>query len=485
MKYVIGIDLGTSAMKMTMTDTNGKVIKHISESYSISLPQKDYCEQDPEQWKTALLNGLKRLNEGIDGEVIGISIDGQMHGLITLDKDYKVIRPCILWNDSRSKDICYELNHKFTEKRFLDSTGNIAYPGFTLPKILWLRKYERENYEKIAHILLPKDYLNFVLTHRLATDFSDASGSLILDTKNRCWSTAMMSLAGLNEKQLPELMKTGTDLGKIDKDIANSCNISLDCHIYQGTSDNVASAISNGVIENECNISLGTSGTLLIPTKEYPTSDGTIHTFCFPLGMHCLLSCSLSAASSLNWLNNSILKTNDYEKEQKNINETLLGHNPVFFLPYLTGERSPINDPNAKGAFVGLSLDTNRENLTLAVLEGVSFALKESYNKIKSFGVNINKAFITGGGTKSQLWMKILSSVLNIPLIINENNYGPSFGMCMILLHQLGFFSSVEEMKNKLLKIKEIVNPNLELVKLYKERYEIYKKIYPSLKELF
>ena len=399
MNYTIGADLGTSAIKLTLVDEKGRLIQSVEESYPLILKQSGYSEQDPQAWVETLKKGLNELSSCLDGEVLGLCIDGQMHGLVALDENMNVIRPCILWNDSRSKEICDELNKTYDAEKLLLATGNIAYPGFTLPKILWMKKYEKDNYDKIRHVLLPKDYLNYVLTSHLYSDFSDAAGTLLYDVKNRVWSKEMITLSGLDEKVLPEIVETGTDLGLLNEEFTKGNKMLKNCHVYQGAADNAAAAIGNGVIEdNECNISLGTSGTIYISTKQYSyPKNGAIHSFSSATGSNCLLACMLSAASCLKWFNESILKTTDYKKEQESITFDRLGHNNIFFLPYLMGERSPINDSSARGVFFGLSMDTTRYDMTQSILEGVAFALKDSFIALKEMGIEILQSYITGG----------------------------------------------------------------------------------------
>ncbi|MCR4698428.1 MAG: xylulokinase [Bacilli bacterium] len=487
MNYVIGGDLGTSAIKLILVDQNGKTIKSVEESYPLSFPQPGFSEQNPMDWKIALVKGLAELSKDLDGEIVGIALDGQMHGLVALDENKEVIRPCILWNDSRSSKECEMLNEVYTKERLLRETGNIAYPGFTLPKILWMKNHELENFKKIKHVLLPKDYLNFILTGKLYTDYSDAAGTLMLDVKNRKWSNAMLSLSNLEESVMPEIVEAGSDLGVICPDIASICNISSKCHIYQGAADNAAGAIGNGVIEdNECNISLGTSGTIFIATDKfvYP-ENGAIHSFSSATGSNCLLACMLSAASSLKWFNDSILKESDYNADQKLIKEDMLGNNDVFFLPYLMGERSPINDANSRGVFFGLSLDTKREDMTQAILEGVAFALRDSFEAIKNMGVEIKGSYITGGGAKSPLWREILASVLNIPLYGIADSYGSSYGMALLCLVGQGYYASLKEAKDQLIKVTSVTKPNEKLVPLYEKKYQKFATLYPGMKNLF
>lgn len=484
MSYCIGMDLGTSALKMTLVDEKGRVVETKTKEYPLILPKPGYAEQNPSVWVKALKEGLLEF-ASLYSDIEGLVIDGQMHGLVALDKDFDVIRPCILWNDTRSQEECDVLNQD--TDFLLKETGNIAFPGFTLPKILWMKKNEPELFEKIRYIMLPKDYLNFVLTGNLYTDYSDAAGTLALDVKNRCWSKKIIEMTGLDMDCFPRIVETGENLGEMKESLRKELGFKNRVYIYQGAADNAAAAISNGVIdEGECSLSLGTSGTIYIATKNYSyCQNGAIHSFLSGNRSYCLLGCMLSAASCLKWFNDSILENKDYSKYQDEIEEKELGEGSLFFLPYLMGERSPINDANAKGAFIGLSMSTSRKEMTQAVLEGVAFALKDSMQVIEQMGIKVSDACLTGGGSKSSLWREILSSVLNLPLHMLSSSYGPSYGMAIVGLVSMHCFSSLEEFKHSQLQVKETIYPDKELVKKYEAKYERYKKLYPALKGLF
>lgn len=487
MNYCIGCDLGTSALKLTLADEKGNVIKSIDETYPLYFPKPGYSEQNPQDWVKALLKGINEITSSIDGFVTSIAIDGQMHGLVCLDENYDVIRNVILWNDSRSKKEVDYLNTIISKETLLEETGNIAYSGFTLPKILWLKENEDESFKKIKHIMLPKDYLNFVLTGKIYTDPSDAAGTLVYDVKNHTWSKKMIEISSLNASCFPEVINSGTYIGNVKEEIKKELDLTCDIHVYQGAGDNAAAAISNGtLLDCETNISLGTSGTIFINTKNYThAKNGAIHTFMGANDQYCLLACMLSCASCLKWLNEDIFKTDNFTKEQEELSKNDIINNSLFFLPYMMGERSPINDDNIRGVFLGLNLNTKRKDMTLAVLEGVSFALKDSFMAIEEMGIHIQESKIIGGGSKSMLWLEILSSILNIPLHINENNYGPSYGMCMLCLVGEKHFSSLAEIKEKCIHVKKTIYPNKELIEHYKEKYNRFKKIYPTIKDLF
>lgn len=487
MSYCIGCDLGTSAIKLTLVDESGKALSSLEESYPSYYPASGYSEQDPKDWFTALKKGLKELNEKADKEVSAIAIDGQMHGLVALDEEGNVLRNAILWNDSRSQKECKYLNETIGKKTLLEETGNIAYPGFTLPKILWMKENEPELFRKIRHVLLPKDYLNYLLTGKIYTDYSDAAGTLVLDVKNRKWSKKMIEISGLQKSCYPEINETGTYLGDMKEEIAKECGFSGKVKVYQGAADNAAAAIGNGVLsDGDCNISLGTSGTIFIANNNYVFNEnGAIHSFLSGNHSYCLLACMLSAASSLKWLMDNVFESEDYYGLQEKIKEENLGNNKLLFLPYMMGERSPINDPSARGVFFGLTLGTTREDMVQAVMEGVTLALKDSFVALKKMGVEIKKSTITGGGSKSPLWRKMIASALNIPISSFSASYGPSYGMALVCLTEEGYFSSLEEAKKKVIHIEGITLPDEELYARYEKKYAQFKELYQCVKPLY
>ncbi len=367
--YYIGIDLGTSSVKSLLMKEDGTIVKTAGFEYPIYFPKSGWSEQDPEDWFEQTINSLKALTEDINkNEIEGISFGGQMHGLVTLDENDNVIRKAILWNDGRAEKETEYLNSEIGREVLSENTANIAFAGFTAPKILWMRKNEPENFKKIKKIMLPKDYLIYRLSGSFATDMSDASGTLLLDVKNRCWSKKMLDICGVREEQLSKLYESYEAVGTLKEDIAKIIGFPDNVKVIAGAGDNAAAAVGTGTVgEGGCNISLGTSGTVFISSKNFRVDkNNALHSFAHADGYYHLMGCMLSAASCNKWWSDDILKTVDYAAEQKNIEK--LGENDVFFLPYLMGERSPHNDPNAKAAFIGMRMDTTREEMTQAVL---------------------------------------------------------------------------------------------------------------------
>jgi xylulokinase len=364
-------------------------------------------------------------------------------------------------------------------------TGNIAFAGFTAPKILWIRKHEPENFIRISKIMLPKDYIAYMLTGVHCTDASDASGTLFFDVKNRCWSTEMMDVCGITEEQLPHIYESYEVVGMLKEELSKEFGLNKDVKVVAGAGDNAAAAVGTGTVgEGRCNVSLGTSGTIFIPSNKYKVDqNNALHSFAHADGNYHLMGVILSAASCNKWWMEDILKTTDFAGEQKSIKS--LGENQVYFLPYLMGERSPHNDPNARAAFIGMNMETSREDMTLAMMEGVAFALRDSYEIAKSLGITIERTKMCGGGAKSPLWRKIIANVLNLKVDILEAEEGPALGGAMLAAVGCGKYVSVEEAAEKIVRIKKTIEPDPEIANLYEERYHVYKKIYPSVKSLF
>ena len=487
MNTYIGIDLGTSGTKFLLVAANGEILAENTQSYEVCYPHSGWSEQSPELWYKAALTGLKELLQGQDKSAVkGISFGGQMHGLVVLDKDDNVIRPCILWNDGRTEKQTKYLNEVIGKEKLSEYTGNIAFAGFTAPKILWMKENEPENFAKIAKIMLPKDYLAYKLSGSFCTDYSDASGMLLLDVKNRCWSQKMCDVCGISMQMLPKLYESYEVVGTLKKQIVEELGLSEEVKVIAGAGDNAAAAVGTGVVgEGGCNISLGTSGTLFVSATEYKEDKvNALHSFCHADGGWHLMGCILSAASCNAWWSDKILQTTDYAKEQEGLEE-YLGKNDVYFLPYLMGERSPHNDVNARGAFIGMRPDTTRKQMTLAVLEGVAFALRDCLEAAKKNGIEAKKTKLCGGGAKSPLWRKIVANVMNMPVEIPQTEQGPSYGGAMLAMVGCGEYASVKEAAEKIVKVKETVYPDQKLAELYQKRYDVFKKLYPSLKEVF
>ncbi len=484
----IGVDLGTSAVKLLLVNGEGTILNSVSKEYALAFPNPGWCEQNAEDWWKACVSGIHELLKDADAsQVKGIGCGGQMHGLVVLDKEDKVIRPVILWNDGRTTDEVSFLNDEIGTDKISGYTANIAFAGFTAPKLLWMKKHEPEFFERIAKIMLPKDYINYLLTGVHASDYSDASGLLLLDVEHRTWSREMLSICGIREEQLPHLYESYEVIGTVLPEAAEELGIPSDVKVIAGAGDNAAAAVGTGCVGNgDCNISLGTSGTIFISNDEFCVdSHNALHSFAHANGKYHLMGVALSAASCNKWFCDEILKTKDYPAEQKDITDDRLGRNSVFFLPYLMGERSPINDVDARGTFTGLSMDTTRADMVQAVLEGVTFAIRDSFEVAKALGVKIEKSKLCGGGGKSPLWRKIVANVLNIPIEIPSAEEGPGYGGAMLAMVGCGAFESVQACADALVSTAKVIEPDPQIAARYDEQYHKFQKIYPAMKQLF
>ena len=484
----IGIDLGTSAAKLLLVGEDGSILNSVTKEYPLEFPQPGWSQQDPEDWKRAVFSGIPELLRGFDAaSVAGIGCGGQMHGLVVLDDEDRVIRPAILWNDGRTCDEVDYLNNVIGKEKLSQWTANIAFAGFTAPKILWLQKHEPENFRKIAKIMLPKDYVNYMLTGTHCCDYSDASGMLLLDVKHKRWSKEMLEICGILEEQMPRLYESYEKVGTVKPEIAALLGIPADTVVVAGAGDNAAAAVGTGTVgDGGCNISLGTSGTVFISSKTFGVDpNNALHAFAHADGGYHLMGCMLSAASCNKWFCEDILKTADFAAEQQAIEEKKLGENHVYFLPYLMGERSPINDTAARGTFLGMTMDTTRADLIQAVLEGVAFAIRDSFEVAKSLGIAIPRSNLCGGGAKSPLWRKIFANVLGIPLDMVKTEQGPGYGAAMLAMVGCGRFASVQEAADTLVETASTTEPDPVLTEKYEKRYRQFRLLYPALKTTF
>ena len=471
MKYYIGIDLGTSSCKGIIADRNGKIYASHTVKYGVSYPAPGYSEQDPEDWLRAAVEILKVLTKDRAEDVAGVAVAGQMHGLVMLDENDEVIRPAILWNDGRSEKETAYLN---SLENLADLTGNVAFAGFTAPKILWARAHEPVNFAKTRKICLPKDYVAYKLTGVFSTDYSDAAGMLLLDTKDKRWSEEMCEICGIDKGMLPALYESYGITGKLKKEFGLP-----NAYLCAGAGDNVGAAVGTDTLhEGDCSISLGTSGPVFLPCDAFPASSGTaLHNFCHANGRFHMMGCILSASSCDEWWTKRILDTGfDMFTTER------AGRTGVYFLPYLMGERCPHNDVNARGAFIGLTPSTTREDMCLALCEGVAYALRDC---VEAAGVKITEATLSGGAAKSPLWQTVVANVLGADIYVTETEQGPSFGAALLAMTGCGEYASVEEAAGATVRKRLAVKHDPTAAALYNKGYESYKKLYPALKEFF
>ena len=484
----IGVDLGTSAVKLLLMDGEGKILNIVSREYPLAFPHPGWSEQDPADWLRETMTGIRELTDGFDkDEIAGIGCGGQMHGLVVLDEEDRVIRPAILWNDGRTETQTAYLNDVIGRDRLSEWTANIAFAGFTAPKLLWMRENEPELFRKIRRIMLPKDYINYMLTGVHCTDVSDASGMLLFDVRRKRWSPEMLDICGLRKDQMPKIYESSEKVGTLKPEIAEELGLSPRVTVCAGAGDNAAAAVGTGTVgDGACNISLGTSGTIFISSNSFGVdNNNALHSFAHADGHYHLMGCMLSAASCNKWWMEDIIGTSDYNAEQSSISDERLGRNHVYFLPYLMGERSPINDVNARGVFAGLTMDNTREDMTQAVLEGVAFAIRDSLEVARSLGITITKSRICGGGAKSALWRKVMANVCDLELEQIESEEGPGYGGAILAAVACGEFASVKEASEKLVKVTATQKPDPEIKARYEERYQKFRTLYPALKDIF
>lgn len=484
----IGIDLGTSAAKLLLVDEEGTVWNTVSKEYTLHFPLPGWSEQDPEDWWRAVISGIQELIADCNkGQIAGLGCGGQMHGLVVLDEDDRVIRPSILWNDGRTAEQVAYLNETVGRDKLSQYTANIAFAGFTAPKLLWMREHERSKFQQIRKIMLPKDYINYRLTGIHCTDYSDASGMLLLDVAHKRWSREMLDLCGVSEEQMPRLFESYEPVGALLPDVAEDLGLPAGVTVCAGAGDNAAAAVGTGTVgKGRCNISLGTSGTIFISSDTFGVDpNNALHAFAHADGGWHLMGCILSAASCNKWLCEDILGTGDYIGEQAAITVERLGRNHVFFLPYLMGERSPINDTNARGTFLGMTMNTTRADMVQSVLEGVAFAIRDSFEVAKGLGLAIPRSNLCGGGANSPLWRQIMANVLNIPLNLLQTEQGPGYGGAMLAMVACGAYDSVRSAVDALVRVSSTVEPDHSLAGRYEARYQQFKEIYPSVKSLF
>lgn len=429
---------------------------------------------------------IKKVVKDIDGNLIqSISFSGQMHGLVALDKDNQVIRPAILWNDSRSEKETQQLNNVFGKKKLLKETGNIAFPGFTAPKLLWMKKNESDNFNRINIILLPKDYLAYKFSKVFATDVSDASGTLYFDVKNKRWSKKILNYLGISSNLLPQIYESNEQIGTIDNNIAKELNINLNTKIVIGGADNACSAFGNNIVnKGDCNISLGTSGTIFVVNDRYSCdTKNAIHSFRTCSQNYCLMSCILSCGVCLKWWKDNILKCDDFSIF--NIENKDLGNNKVYFLPYLMGERSPYNDTKVRAMFYGMDLTTETKHLCQALLEGVAFALKDNLVILEQSCGKITSTTVSGGLCKNTSFLTILANVLNVKLNVLTIEEGASIGSALLASQSFLNEKDFNSLRAKLTQIKTTIEPTKELVNKYETCYKTFKKFYKAVKTFY
>jgi len=483
----LGIDIGTSGVKAVLVDDDQKIVGQTTATLEVSRPKALWSEQDPEDWWHAVkdaVSGLKHFHAGSLAKVRGIGLSGQMHGATVLGRDDKPLRPAILWNDGRSEAECAELEAMVPGSRTI--TGNLAMPGFTAPKLLWLKKNEPDVFSAINKVLLPKDYVRLRLTGEYVSDMSDAAGTLWMDVAWRCWSDKMLNACGLGQEHMPRLVEGSEASGTLRADLLCDWGMSGEVVVAGGAGDNAAGAVGIGtVVPGRAFLSLGTSGVYFVANEKYsPNPEQAVHAFC-----HCLpdtwhqMSVILSAASCLSWVTGLSGAANEASLLAEVEGDGLEKDCPVF-LPYLSGERTPHNNPRALGVFFGMTHETDRAAMGRAVLEGVAYAFADGQDALLAAGANIDSVSVIGGGARSRLWGQILASVLGRPLVYHsDGEVGPAFGAAR--LARLAVTGEAPETVCTAPAIESAVEPVTALTDIYSERRDRFRRLYSALEQEF
>ena len=482
----IGIDLGTSSVKLILVTEQGEIVRSATRSYELFIPQPSFSEQLPEDWFDKTMDGLKSLVQGHQQAINAISFSGQMHGMVILDRDDHVIRPAILWNDQRTVREVEELNNVLGIETLLKETGNIALTGLTAPKILWVKHHESDHFNQIEKVMLPKDYLIYKLSGEFATDVSDVSGTLYYNVKEKCYSQTMLDYLGLDESCFPKVYESYDVVGYLKQEIKDILGIKRDVKIIAGGGDQAVGAVGIGTVnDGECSISLGTSGVVFVSSDHFKVDHQSyLQSYCHSNGSYHLMGVMLNAAGAIKWWSEYVFQNYNYADFYQKL-EHSSADDDLYFLPYLTGERSPINDPKARGVFFGLRLEHRKEHMDRAVVEGVTFALKETFDLIKALGVPIQKVKLTGGGAKSPIWAQMIAHIMNVEVVTLTKEEGPAFGAAILAMVGDGIYSSVSSATHQLIKENESYQPEPSMVELYERKYHKFRKIYPALKHVF
>lgn len=486
----LGVDLGTSSVKLIAVNKDGDILGESVRDYPIYYPKVNYAEQNPDDWWSATKEAMKELVGKLDtskDKIESIGLSGQMHGLVILDKDDNVLRPALLWCDQRTQKECDEITDHFGKDKLRDLTANKALTGFTAPKILWVKNNEPEIFSKISKIMLPKDYINYKLTGNFSTDVSDASGMLLIDVKNRTWSKEVLEFLDINEDMLPKLYESSQSVGTVKEELKQEFGIDNDIVVAAGAGDQAAGAVGIGVVESGMvSVALGTSGVVFAAHDEFAVDEeARVHSFCHANNRYHSMGVMLSAASCLKWWVEEVNKNVSFDELLSEASEIEPGSNGLIFLPYLVGERTPYPDPNARGCFIGLTITHNRAHMTRAILEGVSFGLRDSLEILRELKVPIKEVRVYGGGAKSELWRQILADIFDCNMNTINTNQGPALGGAILGCVAADDTKTVEAVCGDLIKVTNTVKPIAENVDKYNKVYEIYHDLYGTLKGTF
>ncbi|OIJ13854.1 xylulokinase [Anaerobacillus arseniciselenatis] len=490
MKYVIGIDLGTSAVKVLLMNQEGKVCDEVSKSYPLIQEKSGYSEQNPIEWVEKTTSALKELVARFDDEVAnieGISFSGQMHGLVLLDQENQVLRNAILWNDTRTTEQCRQIYDILGEERLLQITKNPALEGFTLPKLLWLKQYEPETLERAAVFMLPKDYLRYEMTGKIHSEYSDAAGTLLLNVAEKSWSNELCDLVGIDVKLCPPLVASHEFVGTITDQFAKETGLAVTTKIFAGGADNACGAIGSGILsEGKTLCSIGTSGVVLSYEERNDRDfSGKVHYFNHgEEKAYYTMGVTLAAGYSLSWFKDTFAKDEEFESLLQGLEKVPVGANGLLFTPYVVGERTPHADANIRASFIGMESSHERIDFARAVIEGITFSLNESIEIFRESGKTIDTIISIGGGAKSDTWLQIQADVFNATIVKLSSEQGPAVGAAMLAAYGSKWFESLQQCADVFTDEAKAFQPIPENVEKYQELFRIYKDVYRQTKPL-
>ncbi|MDF0725822.1 xylulokinase [Cytobacillus sp. S13-E01] len=490
MKYVIGIDLGTSAVKVLLMNIKGEVCNSISKSYPLIQEKSGYSEQDPEQWVDKTTDALSELVKQFDGDVKdieGISFSGQMHGLVLLDENQMLLRHAILWNDTRTSKQCQEIYDVVGKERLLDITKNPALEGFTLPKLLWIKEHEQDIFSKASVFMLPKDYLRYRMTGQIHSEYSDAAGTLLLNVSEKVWSDEMCELFGIDKSICPPLVESHHYVGPITSELEEKTGLSRTTKVFAGGADNACGAIGSGILsEGKTLCSIGTSGVILSYEQDKGRDfQGKVHYFNHgEENAYYTMGVTLSAGYSLTWFKDVFAVNEDFDVLLDGVGNVSIGANGLIFTPYLVGERTPYADSVIRGSFIGMDASHTKKDFVRAVMEGITFSLYESIYIFRESGKTINTIVSIGGGAKNETWLQMQADIFNAKIVKLSSEQGPGMGASMLAAYGCGWFESLQECADVFIEPVMTYEPVQENVEKYKELFSIYKQVYSQTKEL-
>ena len=501
MQYYLGVDIGTSGTKTALFDVHGAAIASHTAEYPLYQPQNGYAEQHPQDWADAVLHTIRTTmtESGVDpASVKGIGLSGQMHGLVMLDQQNQVIRPAIIWCDQRTAAECAEITQKVSAERLVEITANPALTGFTASKILWVRNHEPEHFAKCAHILLPKDYIRFVLTGEFATEVSDASGMQLLDVPHRCWSDEILEKLEIDSSLLGKVYESLEITGTVTPEIAARTGLAAGTPVVGGAGDNAAAAIGTGVAEDgKAFATIGTSGVVFAHTDN-PVIDpkGRVHTFCCAVpGAWHVMGVTQAAGLSLKWFRDQFCDAEKQTARNLGVDEYMLmdqeaalspiGANRLLYLPYLMGERTPHLDADARGVFFGLSAMHQKRDMIRAVMEGVAFSLRDCMEIFREMQISVSEMTACGGGGTSALWRQMLADLFGCPIHTTVSREGAALGAAILAMVGTGAYPSVPDACHEIVRPANACQPDAAAVPVYAQYYQLYREIYPQLREQF